>query len=129
MSSNLELARKMVEVYSSNDFARLEPLLAPDAKHFCPGSDFGVELQGRDAIIKYFSDGVISAFHKVNFDIRHIYEDPTQSTVIVEWTSHLWPKSGKNYSNQGVFVIELANGRITCVREYFDTELSAKNVK
>ena len=55
-------------------------------------------------------------------------EDDRQSAVTVEWRSHLKPKSGKNYSNTGVFVVDLADGKITWVREYFDTEKSHANV-
>jgi ketosteroid isomerase-like protein len=46
----------------------------------------------------------------------------------VEWDSHLEPKSGKTYSNNGAFVIDCADGRIQWVREYFDTQKSNENV-
>ncbi|MFN7931404.1 MAG: nuclear transport factor 2 family protein [Blastocatellia bacterium] len=128
MPTNVELAKRMVEIFNSNVFYDLAEVLAEDARHTCPGSDFGAELQGRQAIIDYFQQGVITAFDKVSFDIVNLYEDASQSTVIIEWRSHIFPKSGKNYSNTGAFFIVCKDGKIVWVREYFDTELSNKMV-
>jgi ketosteroid isomerase-like protein len=106
----------------------LQPLLTADVKHSAPGSDFGADLQGAEHIVDYFRKNVFPAFHDVRFEVVHLHEDPVQSTVVVEWRSHLKPKTGKNYSNTGVFVIELRDGRIAWVREYFDTEKAHANV-
>jgi ketosteroid isomerase-like protein len=118
----------MIDAYNAMDANALRPVLDSAAKHSAPGSDFGADVVGSEKIIEYFRTGVFPAFHRVRFDIVHLYEDEQRSAVIVEWRSHLEPRSGRNYSNTGVFVIELAGGKITWVREYFDTEKSHANV-
>ena len=125
---NADVVRRMIDAYCAMDADALRPLLHPQAKHSAPGSDFGADLIGATKIIDYFRTGVFPAFHRVHFEVVHMYEDQQQSAVIVEWRSHLEPKSGKNYSNTGVFVIDLDHGKITWVREYFDTEKSHANV-
>jgi ketosteroid isomerase-like protein len=125
---NVDVVRYMVDCYNAMDANGLRPLLHEQAKHSAPGSDFGADIVGRDKIVEYFRSNVFPAFHEVRFEIVHLYEDERQSAVTVEWRSHLKPKTGKNYSNTGVFVVELTQGKITWVREYFDTEKSHANV-
>lgn len=128
MSTNTELVQKMVEHFCNMDADRLRPLLHEQAKHSAPGSDFGADLEGAATITEYFRNNVFTAFNAVRFEIVYLFEDPQQSTVIVEWRSHLRPKSGKDYSNNGVFVIEIKGSKIYWVREYFDTEKSHQHV-
>jgi len=125
---NFDTVHRMVDCYNAMDADGLRPLLHAEAKHSAPGSDFGADLVGAEKIIAYFRTSVFPAFHEVRFEIVHLYEDTRQSAVTVEWRSHLKPKTGKNYSNTGVFVIELDRGKIAWVREYFDTEKSHANV-
>lgn len=128
MSQHSDLVRNMVNCYSAMDADGLEPLLHPRAKHTAPGSDFGADLEGAPLIAGYFRKNVFPAFVAVQFDIVNLYEDSEKSAVIVEWRSHLQPKTGRNYSNTGVFVIEVKDGRVYWVREYFDTEKAHQNV-
>jgi ketosteroid isomerase-like protein len=64
----------------------------------------------------------------VRFEIVNCYEDKAQPVVVAEWRSHLNPKTGKDYSNNGAFFVEIRDGRIYWVREYFDTEKAHANV-
>jgi ketosteroid isomerase-like protein len=125
---NTDIVRRLIEAFNTMDADALRPLLDAQAKHSAPGSDFGADLIGSDTIVDYFRTGVFPAFHSVRFEVVHMYEDQGQGVVVVEWRSHLEPRSGKNYSNTGVFVIELRGGKIVWVREYFDTEKSHANV-
>jgi ketosteroid isomerase-like protein len=127
-SRNAELVRAMVNCYCAMDADGLSPLLDHDAKHTAPGSDFGADLIGSSKIIDYFRNNVFPSFDAVRFDIVHLYEDPVQSVVVVEWRSHLNPKTGKDYSNTGVFVVEIRQGKIYWVREYFDTQKAHQHV-
>ena len=127
-SRNETLVRKMVDCYCAMDADGLSPLLHAEAKHTAPGSDFGADLVGNPTIVEYFRKNVFSAFRAVRFEIVHLFEDPLRSAVIVEWRSHLNPKTGKDYSNTGVFVVEIRDGRIYWVREYFDTEKAHQHV-
>ncbi|MGH9703134.1 MAG: nuclear transport factor 2 family protein [Candidatus Acidiferrales bacterium] len=128
MSQSTELVGKMVDCYNRMDADGLRPLLHPGVKHTAPGSDFGTDLEGSEKIVEYFRNNVFPSFHSVGFEIVFQFEDKDKSTVIVEWRSHLKPKSGKNYSNTGAFVIEIKDGKIYWVREYFDTEKSHQHV-
>ncbi|HEV2386460.1 MAG TPA: nuclear transport factor 2 family protein [Candidatus Acidoferrales bacterium] len=128
MSRCTDLVRDLIRCYDAMDADALEPLLHPQAKHTAPGSDFGADIEGASPIAGYFRKNVFPAFHAVRFEIVNLYEDAEQSAVIVEWRSHLKPKTGKNYSNTGVFVIEVKDGKIYWVREYFDTEKAHQNV-
>jgi len=128
MSQASELVGKMVDCYCRMNADGLRPLLHPQVKHTAPGSDFGTDLEGASNIVEYFRKNVFPSFHSVNFEIVFQYEDMEKSTVIVEWRSHLKPKTGKNYSNTGAFVIEVKDGKIYWVREYFDTEKAHQHV-
>jgi len=128
MSQASELVGKMVDCYSRMDADGLRPLLHPQGKHTTPGSDFGTEMEGASNIVEYFRKNVFPSFHSVNFEIVSQYEDKEKSAVIVEWRSHLKPKTGKSYSNAGTFVIEIKDGKIYWVREYFDTEKAHQHV-
>ena len=128
MSQASELVGKMVDCYSRMDADGLRPLLHPQGKHTTPGSDFGTDVEGASNIVEYFRKNVFPAFHSVNFEIVSQYEDKEKSAVIVEWHSHLKPKTGKSYSNAGTFVIEIKDGKIYWVREYFDTEKAHQHV-
>lgn len=128
MSGNADLVRKMIDCYNTMNADGLAKVLASNCRHTCPGSDFGAQKEGADVIMDYFRNDVFSAFKQVRFDIKHLFEDPGKEAVVVEWTSHLKPKSGKDYSNDGVFVIQCGDGKIQWVREYFDTQKSHENV-
>lgn len=128
MSKNADLVQKMVHCYCAMDADGLKPLLHADSKHTAPGSDFGTDMEGNSSIVEYFRNNVFPSFHGVRFEIVHLYEDLAKSVIVVEWRSHLRPKTGKNYSNTGVFVIEIKGGKIYWVREYFDTEKAHQHV-
>jgi ketosteroid isomerase-like protein len=128
MADNVALVKNMVDCYCRMDADTLLTLLHPAAKHTAPGSDFGTDMVGSGRIVNYFRQNVFPSFTKVNFEAVHLWEDRPASVVVVEWRSHLWPKTGKNYSNTGVFVIEIKEGKIYWVREYFDTEKAHQHV-
>jgi len=128
MSMNRELAGKMVDCYRRMDVDALASLLHPESRHTAPGSDFGADLVGREKILGYFKAQVMPSFHKVDFEVVFTWEDRDKPVVIVEWRSHLWPKTGKEYRNTGAWVIEIKDGMVYWVREYFDTEKSHQNV-
>jgi ketosteroid isomerase-like protein len=128
MSQGSQLVGEMVQCYCRMDADGLSRLLHPQAKHSAPGSDFGVDLEGASNVVEYFKRNVFPSFHAVDFEIVFQYEDREKETVVAEWRSHLKPKSGRNYSNTGVFVVELRDGKVYWVREYFDTEKAHQHV-
>jgi ketosteroid isomerase-like protein len=128
MTDRIKLVNEMLDAFCRMDSGAFERVLHPDARHSAPGSDFGANLVGRTHIAEYFSVDVFPSFNRVKFEAVHTWEDEARSVVVVEWRSHLWPKTGKNYSNTGVFVIEIKDELIYWVREYFDTEKAHQHV-
>lgn len=128
MSANVEIVNTMLDCYSRMDSDGLVRVLHPEARHTAPGSDFGTDMEGRAKIVSYFRDDVFPSFNRVNFEAVHVWADEPHSVIVVEWRSHLWPKTGKNYSNTGVFVVEIRDGLVYWVREYFDTEKAHQHV-
>jgi ketosteroid isomerase-like protein len=128
MATNVEVVNKLMHCYRSMDAEAMAPLLHVEAKHTAPGSDFGADMTGRQTISDYFRNNVFTSFTKVDFEVVHLWEDREHNVVVLEWRSHLSPKTGKNYSNTGAFVIEFRDGQIYWVREYFDTEKAHQNV-
>lgn len=128
MSTNVEVVHKMLDCYRRMDSDGLREILHPQARHTAPGSDFGADMEGSDRIVDYFKKNVFPSFDRVDFEPVYVWEDAPRSVVVVEWRSHLWPKTGKNYSNTGAFVVELRDARVYWVREYFDTEKAHRHV-
>ena len=129
MSENMSKVRTMVaECYVKMDADALTPILHPDARHTAPGSDFGTDLEGRATIVEYFRKNVFPSFNQVDFEIVFAWEDKEKNVVVAEWRSHLWPKTGKEYRNTGAWVVEMRDGLIYWVREYFDTQKANQNV-
>ncbi len=128
MANDFAVIERMLECYNQMNADGLEGVLHPEVRHSAPGSDFGADLVGRNTIVDYFRQNVFPAFNKVRFETVHLWQDRTRPVFVIEWRSHLWPKSGKNYSNTGVFVIEMKDNKVFCVREYFDTEKAHQNV-
>ena len=129
LSERMALVEKMLDCYARRDADGLQALLHKNAKHTTPGSDFGTDIVGGAAIADYFRTKVWTSFdRKTTFDRVHWWEDAARSVVILEWKSHVRPKTGKEYSNDGAFVVEIRDGLVYWVREYFDTERAHKNV-
>lgn len=128
MSTNVDVVHKMLDCYRRMDSDGLLEILHPEARHTAPGSDFGADMEGSGRIVEYFRKNVFPSFDRVAFEPVYVWEDAPRSVVVVEWRSHLWPKTGKNYSNTGAFVVELRDARVYWVREYFDTEKAHQHV-
>lgn len=128
MRDEFAVVKSMLDCYNGMNASGLEKVLHQEARHSAPGSDFGTSLLGRTEIVNYFREKVFPAFNRVQFETVHVWEDGERPVFVIEWRSHLWPKTGRNYSNTGVFVIEMKDRQVYWVREYFDTEKAHQNV-
>jgi ketosteroid isomerase-like protein len=126
MSKNTELAKQMLDCYMTMDIDRLGTLLHERTRHWAP---IGVDVIGRSRVIDFFRDDVFPKFRKVDMEIVNLYEDRTQPVVLLEWRGHLWRKNGNDYDQTGIFVIEVKDGKISLVKEYFDTATMNKNLE
>ena len=115
----------MLDCYCALDAARLEALLHEQTRHWAP---IGIDIIGRQKVVKFFRDDIFPKFHKVEMEVVNLYEDRTRPVVLAEWRGHLWRKNGKDYDQSGIFVIEFDGDMISVVKEYFDTATMNRNL-
>lgn len=116
------LTDRLIECFNGRNAAGLGEIVADDVTHTAPGSQFGAELKGRRALIQYFGDRVFPKFTTIQFVSDTWFRDPATGIEIAEWHGSFLTQAGVTYVNRGVFVLETAAGRISSMREYFDTE-------
>jgi ketosteroid isomerase-like protein len=78
--------------------------------------------EGRDAILDDFLGHVRTLIEpgSVNLEVTSLTAEGDR--VALEWTSRARLQSGEPYENRCAALFTLANGRITAVREYMDTD-------
>ncbi len=121
MIDEKQLANDLFESFNKHDLNLLESLLNEGVKHSAQGSAFGAEMAGRKEYIEHMN-GVLSNFKSINFSPYRIHYDPTVKTLAIEWQGDFVTINDVAYSSDGVFVMEITDGKISWVREYFDTE-------
>ena len=122
MSANKDVTKSMFERFNALDAEGLSELVSDGVKHSAPGTQFGVDLEGKAVFIAYFREKVFPKFEKINFMLDNIFEDTEAGVVVTEWHGDFLTKAGKPFSSKGVFVVATTDGKIDWVREYFDTE-------
>jgi ketosteroid isomerase-like protein len=122
MSKNIELVKSLIECFNQGNADNLASILTADVKHSAAGTAFNAEIEGRDVFLDYIRDDVLAKFNSINFDAYNISEDREKNTVTAEWRGEFNLKNGKSFSSKGVFVVDIKDGKIDWVRDYFDTE-------
>ena len=116
------LAAALFENFNAQDAQKIGSLLSADVQHLAPGSEFGVELEGRDALVRYFAESVFPKFRKIEFKPWKVCVIPESGIEFVEWKGQFLTKAGVAFASRGVFVLEHDGRQIHRMREYFDTE-------
>lgn len=122
MSKNKELVAKLVECFNELNSDGIAEIITDRVKHSAAGTAFNAELEGRDEFMKYIREDVLAKFNSVNFEPYNIFEDAEKGSVTAEWRGNFDLKNGKSFSSKGVFVVDIRDGKIDWVRDYFDTE-------
>jgi ketosteroid isomerase-like protein len=122
MSVNKDLVMILVRCFNERNAEELSAIITDDVKHTAGGSAFNAELEGRDDFMKYIQDDVLAKFNKIHFDPYNIFEDKEMNMVAAEWRGDFDLKNGKSFSSKGVFVVDIKDGKIDWLRDYFDTE-------
>lgn len=122
MSTNKELIKTLVRCFNERNADGLSAIVTDDVKHTASGSAFEANLEGRDDFMKYMQGDVFAKFNRIHFDPYNIFEDNKLNAVIAEWRGDFDLKNGKSFSSKGVFIIDIKDGKIDWVRDYFDTE-------
>jgi ketosteroid isomerase-like protein len=105
---------------SARDMAGLRALLADDAVVEWPFAGRNIAtFRGGDTAIKMFSP--INIFARFELTLTDIHEMPEAGTVVLEGHSHgVFADSRPDYVNRYVFILNIAGGKVTRWREYFN---------
>ena len=121
MSKNTELAAEMVRHFNACDAEGLFDLVTENIKHTAAGTQFDTDLVGRDAYLEYMRN-LLSSFIKCNMKPYNVYDVADENVVVMEWTGDFIIKNGKTFSSRGVLIMDIIDGKVDWVRDYFDTE-------
>lgn len=123
-STPAQLVTRMLDAFAGRNGETLDKLLSPDARYWVSGSlPFSGMHQGRDHILADFLPGVMAHFVDgvpIETELTAVVADDQRAAFEINASGKL--KSGREYRNRYVFVIEVADGQITEVREYPDTQ-------
>jgi len=117
---------RAMNALSARDMAGLRALLADDAVLEWPfaGREV-VAYRGGDTAIKMFSP--INVFEIFSLTVTDIHEPADSGIVILEAHSHgIFADTRPDYHNRYVFILSIADGKITRWREYFNPVEGAK---
>jgi uncharacterized protein len=122
-SDSRAVVLEYVNALDRGDREELRAMFAPDATWWLSG-DLPVSgtWTGPAAIIDEFLGAMMSRLdisRPVVRDVKRVIADG--DAVAVEWTTRATTRSGHFYENEYAFVFEVRDGRISTVREYFDT--------
>ena len=112
-----------VNALDRGDPAELRAKFTPDATWWlCGDLPVSGTWTGPKAIIDDFLAammGRLDPSRPVVRDVKRVLADG--DAVAVEWTTRATARDGSPYENDYAFVFEVRDGRISAVREYFDT--------
>jgi uncharacterized protein len=110
------------DAMKAGDGDRVGELLAEDVTWTFPGDmPFSGKHVGKAAVFSdllavtgpYFEPG------HLDIELHNLISDG--GLVVAEYTGRNLTKTGRNYENEYVFVLEVADGLIHSIRSYFDT--------
>jgi ketosteroid isomerase-like protein len=121
--TNRETIERYVHALQHGDIRTVEASFAEDASWTLAGRlPLSGTWDGRDAIMTDFL-GQIGALYEpgsVRIEVTSLTAEGDR--VALEWTSRARTSDGEPYENHCAGVFTLADGRITAVREYMDTD-------
>jgi ketosteroid isomerase-like protein len=115
--SNEAIIKEFFEVVNQRDFEKMGNLLNLNAEFYFPRTQ---PLIGKERILKFFNI-LFRQYPQLSFDIQRIILQGNQAAI--HWTN--WGKSRHDvpYDNEGVTLLEMADGKITFISDFFkDTE-------
>ena len=113
----------VLDAYSGRPGA-LMAALAPDIEYTLMGSThrFARTFRGRDDVAKHLFAEVGAVLARGRMTPINAVAEGDQ--VVVEFEGEGRTKDGRDYNNRYCSVFRIANGRITHIREYLDTDLT-----
>lgn len=111
--SNRELAKLVVTSMDKRDFTFYEKYVAEDADLDFPGSE---TVRGCRRII-IFLKAVLRKYPELKFIIENIIVDEGVAAVV--WSNTGKFKSGERYNNRGITLVQVREGKIVLISDYF----------
>ena len=111
--SNRELAELVVTSMDKRDLTLYEKHVAEDAVLDFPGSE---KVKGCRRII-VFLKAVLRKYPELKFTIEKIIVDGTGAAVV--WSNKGKDKSGESYYNRGITFVQMRDGKIVLISDYF----------
>ena len=108
-----ELVRILFTALNSRDLTSLEQHLADDASFDFPGPGL---IRGRKKIILFLKI-LFRKFSRLTFSLQRVITE--QDCACAVWTNEGEDKAGKPYSNRGITLMEIREGKITFLSDYF----------
>jgi ketosteroid isomerase-like protein len=117
-----KLVDELFESMNNRDLDEFLAFFTDEASFIFPGtSTLGGFYLGKKKI-KRFLDKLFVLIPDMNFKILNIISSENEKLVAVEWISTGITRKGLPYESRGVSIIEMHNGRIKEMRQYYDTE-------
>lgn len=118
---------RYVEAVRTGDLAVVRDSFAADATWEYPGeTPWSKVWAGRDAIVDDFLGGAGARFVPGSMVIALVNVLADGDQVVAEWTSDAVTVDGAEYHNRCLGVFGVRGGRIVSVREYADTQHTAR---
>ncbi|WP_183029934.1 nuclear transport factor 2 family protein [Altericroceibacterium spongiae] len=119
VEENKQVVRDYFSASAVGDLARLDQLIADDATRWMiPSTPFS-GVANKAEMMAAFEAVSGASDEPFGNEVEHITAEDNRVSVTA--TSYLKLRSGKVYANQYHFLFFVENGKITSIKEYFDT--------
>lgn len=112
-ASPSEIVEILFTALNSRDLSSLALYIAEDASFDFPGTGL---IQGREKILLFFKI-LFRKFTRLTFSVLKVIAEEERACAI--WNNDGEEKGGKPYSNRGITFLELKNGLIVFLSDYF----------
>jgi ketosteroid isomerase-like protein len=122
-SDRIQIVKRFIQALESRDIRTINPMLADNVvleQPYFPLQPGGVRVVGKQAANAFF-ERIFSQYSQVRFVDIIFRQSQFDNAVIIEARGDFRvAKDQSPYRNQYIGVLEVANGRITLIREYFN---------
>ncbi len=120
--SNRRLAQAFIGVLNNRKYTDFEARLSEGAALDFPGAG---RIEGRKRIIS-FVKALFRKFPKLEFSIKDIIVEDDRACIV--WSNEGERVDGTPYNNRGVTFLQISNGKIDFISDYFkDTSFASSS--
>lgn len=125
MASSLahQFIEALHQLEQDHDLDTIVALHAEDAELDNPTD--ATPFTGKDSVRKFWED-YRSVFDRIQSRFHHVLEE--DGAAMLEWTSDGTTPEGREFSYDGVSVLEYADGKVHRFRTYFDPRALSKQI-